>query len=140
MAVFKVAIALFLTVFLLPAGHVLAQKPIAVRIDAIDLDANSITIAFRDTPRTLPMAATVRVAVDEQEAAVADIRPGDSATVVYDKAAHAIVSADVWRNKPADARQQLLADGGFELISDAANLLRWERQKVLNCSGCSWTK
>ena len=128
MAVFKVAIALFLTVFLLPVGHVLAQKPIAVRIDAIDLDANSITIAFRDTPRTLPMAATVRVAVDEQEAAVADIRPGDSATVVYDKAAHAIVSADVWRNKPADARQQLLADGGFELISDAANLLRWERQ------------
>ena len=106
------------------AGNALAQKPIAVRIDAIDPEVHSITIAFRDTTRTLPMAATMRVAVDGQEADVADIRPGDHATVMYDKAAHAMVSVDVWRDKPADVRQQLLADGGFEPISDAANLLR----------------
>jgi hypothetical protein len=110
------------------AGAALAQKPVAVRIDAIDREANSITITFRDTLRTLQMAASTRVAVDEREAAFADIRPGDAATVVYDKAAHAMVSVDVWRDKPADARHQLLADGGFDRISDAANLLRWERQ------------
>ncbi|MEI6505199.1 MAG: hypothetical protein WCO90_04880, partial [Planctomycetota bacterium] len=106
----------------------MAQKPVPVRIDAIDLNANSVTITFRDTPRTLPMAATMRVAIDEREAAIAEIRPGDAAMVVYDKAACAVVSVDVWRDKPADVRQQLLADGGFERISDAANLLRWERQ------------
>ena len=110
------------------AGDALGQKPVAVRIDAIDPAEKSITIAFRDTPRTLPMSTTMRVAVDGREAAVTDIRPGDSATVVYDKTAHAMVSVDVWRDKPADVRQQLLADGGFERISDAANLLRWERQ------------
>ncbi len=110
------------------AGNALAQQPVAVRIDAIDPDEKSITITFRDTPRTLPIATTIRVAVDGREAALGDIRPGDAATIVYDKASHSMVSVDVWRDRPADVRQQLLADGGFELISDAASLLRWERQ------------
>lgn len=119
---------LLLAFLLGPATHVFAQKPVVVRIDSVDPAANSITITFRDTPRTMPISATMRVTVDEREAAVSEIRPGDAATVVYDKTVHAMVSVDVWRDKPADVRQQLLADGGFERISDAANLLRWERQ------------
>jgi len=110
------------------AGNVLAHAPVAVHIDAVDLEQKSITIRFRDTPRTLPMATEMRVAVDGREAAVTEIRPGDAATIVYDKTSHSMVSVDVWRDKPAEVRQQLLADGGFELISDAANLRRWERQ------------
>ena len=59
------------------AGNALAQQPVAVRIDAIDLNGKSITITFRDTPRTLPIATTIRVAADGREAALGDI-PGDA--------------------------------------------------------------
>jgi len=126
--VFFVRAALLLSLPLLPTTHVFAQKPVAVRIDAVNAESKAIAITFRDSPLVLSIAPFIRVTVDEREANVADIRPGDAATVVYDKASHAVVSVDVWREKSADVRQQLLADGGFERISDAANLLRWERQ------------
>ncbi|MEI6239052.1 MAG: hypothetical protein WCR51_01550 [Planctomycetia bacterium] len=120
--------AILLALLLIPAGRTFAQKPVAVRIDGVDPKANSITITFRDAARTMQMASTMRVTVDDHEATVADIRPGDAATVVYDKTVHAMVSVDIWRAKPVDVRHQLLADGGFEQISDAASLLGWERQ------------
>lgn len=117
-----------LAVLLLPSGQACGQKPVSVLIDAVDADRNAITIQYRDAPRMMPMSPAMRVTVDDREASVADIRPGDRATVVYDKAVHAMVSVEIWRDKPPDVRQQLLADGGFERISDAANLMRWERQ------------
>jgi hypothetical protein len=109
-------------------GSAVAQKPVTVRIDAVDLAEKSITITYSETVRKMPIAPAMRVTVDDRDATVADIRPGDNATVVYDKNVHAMVRADIWRDKPVDIRLELLEDGGFERISDAANLLRWERQ------------
>jgi hypothetical protein len=116
------------SLLLVPSAPIFAQKPVAVRIDAVDPVAKSITVTFRETQRTMPIAPTMRIWVNEREAAVTDIRPGDAATVVYDKTVHAMVTVDVWRDTPARIRHQLLTDGGFELATDAANLRHWERQ------------
>ena len=72
------------------------QKPAHVRVNAVDPHANLITIALRDTSRTLPMATMMRVAVDGRKAAFVDMPPGDAVTVVYGKAGHAMVSGDAW--------------------------------------------
>lgn len=105
-----------------------AQKPIVVRIGAVDAGRGVLTVSHRDQERALSMASGVQVAVDGRDATSSDIRPGDSATVVYDRSARVVTSVDVWREMPPDVRVELLQDGGFERISDAANLLCWERQ------------
>lgn len=130
-------LALLIALGLLAARPAFAQRPVVVRIDAVDSDRGVVTINHRDTARTMPMASSMRVTVDDHEATPSDIRPGDTATVVYDKTVHGLTRVDVWREKPPDIRLELLEDGGFERISDAANLLRWERQsgRVMSSDG-----
>jgi hypothetical protein len=121
-------LALLIALGLLAARPAFAQQPVVVRIDAVDPEHGALTIMHRDTIRMMPMATAMRVTVDDREATPADIRPGDTATVVYDKTVHGLTRVDVWRKMPPDIRWELLEDGGFEQLSDAANLLRWERQ------------
>jgi hypothetical protein len=105
-----------------------AQKPVVVTVDAVNPSESAIAVRFRDAARSMAMSPAMRVAVDDREATVAEILPGDKATVLYDKASRSIVSVEVWREMTPDIRVQLLEDGGFERASDSANLLRWERQ------------
>ncbi len=113
---------------ILLAGIAVAQKPVIVRVDAVDLQEGSITVTYLKSVRKMPISPEMRVTVDDRDATAADIRSGDTATVVYDKNVHAMGQVDVWREKKPEVRLELLEDGGFERISDAANLLRWERQ------------
>jgi len=124
----RFAIALLLLVKMAAAPPAFAQQPIVVRVDAIDKERQVVTINHRKIARTLPMATAMPVTVDDRDAMLSDIRSGDTATVVYDKKARTLTRIDVWRNRPPDVRWELLEDGGFEQISDAANMLRWERQ------------
>lgn len=113
---------------LFAAGKAVGQMPVMVAVDAVNQGATAITVRFRDVVRSMALSPALRVTVDDRDATVAEIRPGDTAAVVYDKASRTIVSVDVWREMTPDIRVQLLEDGGFERASDAANLLRWERQ------------
>lgn len=117
-----------LVLVLCTAPKAFGQKPVAVTVDAVNLSESAIVVRFRDAARSLALSPALRVTVDERDATPADIRPGDEAAVLYDKASRAVVSIDVWREKTPDIRVQLLEDGGFERASDAANLMHWERQ------------
>lgn len=120
--------AMLVLLGLLASTESYAQKPVVVRIEAVDAARGALTISHRDQERVVSMASGVRVTIDDHDATSSDIRPGDSATVVYERSARTVSSIDVWREKPPDVRVELLQDGGFESVSDAANLLCWERQ------------
>ncbi len=117
-----------LLLVLCTAPKAFGQKPAAVTVDAIGPSKGAITVRFRDAARSMALSPALRVTVDDRDAALADIRPGDKATVLFDKVSRSIVSVEVWREKMPEIRLELLEDGGFERASDAANLLRWERQ------------
>jgi hypothetical protein len=117
-----------LLLMLYTATKAFGQKPMVVTVDAVNPSESAITVKFRDAARSMALSPALRVTLDDREATLAEIRSGDKASVLYDKASRSIVSVEVWREKPPDIRMQLLEDGGFERAIDAANLLRWERQ------------
>lgn len=110
------------------APKAFGQKPVAVTVDAVYPRESAIAVRLNDAVRSMALSPALRVTVDDRDAALADIRPGDKATVLYDKRSQSIVSVEVWREKIPEIRLELLEDGSFERASDAANLLHWERQ------------
>ncbi len=113
-------------------GHAHGQAATRVVVEAVDAAKSQIVVRRAENRWTLPVSPNVRIAVDGREATLAEITSGVVADVVFDKTADAVVSMAIsWSDQqpasPPDVRQ-LVRDGDFERITDAANIAGWERQ------------
>jgi hypothetical protein len=113
-------------------GHAHGQAATRVVVEAVDAAKSQIVVRRAENLWTLPVSPNVRIAVDGREATLAEITSGVVADVVFDKTADAVMSVAIsWSDQqpasPPEVRQ-LVRDGGFERITDAANVTGWERQ------------
>jgi hypothetical protein len=118
----------------LVAVHSAAYGQAATRvvIEAVDAEKPQIVVRWSEDSWTLPVAPSAKITVDGQVATLAEITSGVAADVVFDKAVDAVVSVTISRDdqRPAVTPEvrQLVQDGAFERITDAANIIGWERQ------------
>jgi hypothetical protein len=101
-------------------------------LEGVDAAKSQIVVRRAENLWTLPVSPNVRIAVDGRKATLADLTSGVVADVVFDKTADAVMSVAILRSdqqpaSPPEGRQ-LIRDGDFERITDAANLTGWERQ------------
>lgn len=108
------------------------QGATRVWVEAVDAAKRQIVVRRSDDVWTLPVSPDVEVMVDGRAVGLDGMISGVTADVVFDKAADAVVRVAVTRDDqlpaaPPSARE-LIRDGGFERITDAANIIGWERQ------------
>lgn len=115
-------------------GHAIARGQATTRVvvDAVNPAKSQIVVRRAEKFWTLPVSPNVRITVDGRDATFAEITSGAVADVVFDKTVDAVMSVAISMSNqqpalPRDVRQ-LVRDGSFERISDAANFIGWERQ------------
>jgi len=104
-----------LVLLLLTTCSVVAQTPVQVEIEAVEVRNNSISVTHNGKSRKLTLAPNVEITIDGKKAALASLLPGHTASVIYDKEAAAVTSIAAQRTAMLPAEK--LAEG-WDQIDD----------------------
>ena len=81
-----------LALLLLVAGIAIAQAPVEVEIQSLDIKNKSLSVTHNGKTLKLAIAPNVAITVEGNKSDLASLLPGDTASVIYDKDIAAVTS------------------------------------------------
>lgn len=102
-----------LVLVLLTTCSVVAQTPVQVEIESVDVRSNSISVTHNGKTRKLAIAPKAEITLEGKKADLVSLLPGNTASIVFDKNLAAVTSIAAQRSAILPA--ETLAEGWDEI-------------------------